>query len=119
MTLPVHDEEVLGKAYDRRLMGRLLTYLHPYWRQALTALGAIVVGALTQLAQPYLIKVAIDQHIAAGSPEGLDRLAAGDVIFPLRMGRLEIFGVDPPEGTDIACRIAIRAVDRYRVTVDA
>jgi ATP-binding cassette subfamily B protein len=70
-----HDEEVLGKAYDARLMRRLLTYLRPYWRQVLLALVAILVGAAGQLAQPYLIKMAIDQHIATGQLEGLDRLA--------------------------------------------
>jgi ATP-binding cassette, subfamily B, multidrug efflux pump len=70
-----HDEEVLGKAYDARLMRRLLTYLRPYWRQVLLALVAILAGAAGQLAQPYIIKTAIDQHIATGRLEGLDRLA--------------------------------------------
>jgi ATP-binding cassette subfamily B protein len=73
--MTAHDEEVLGKAYDARLMRRLLTYLRPYWRQVLLALLAILVGAAGQLAQPYLIKTAIDQHIATGRLEGLDRLA--------------------------------------------
>jgi phosphopantetheinyl transferase (holo-ACP synthase) len=50
---------------------------------------------------------------------GLDRLAEGDVIFPLRLGRLEVFGDDPPEGADCACRISIRSLERYRVNVDA
>ncbi|MBX6314734.1 MAG: polyketide synthase dehydratase domain-containing protein, partial [Isosphaeraceae bacterium] len=50
---------------------------------------------------------------------GLHQLAEGEVIFPLRLGTLEIFGDDPPEGTDLACRIAIRSVDRYRVRADA
>jgi ATP-binding cassette subfamily B multidrug efflux pump len=70
-----HDEEILGKAYDARLMRRLLTYLRPYWRQVLLALAAILAGAAGQLAQPYIIKTAIDQHIATGRLEGLDRLA--------------------------------------------
>ena len=73
--MTAHDEEVLGKAYDARLMRRLLTYLRPYWRQVLIALVAILVGAAGQLAQPYIIKTAIDQHIATGRLEGLDRLA--------------------------------------------
>ena len=37
-----HDEEVLGKAYDSRLMRRLLVYLRPYWRMTLFALVAIL-----------------------------------------------------------------------------
>ena len=39
-----HEEEALGKAYDSRLMKRLLEYLRPYrWRVILAlALVAIV-----------------------------------------------------------------------------
>jgi ATP-binding cassette subfamily B protein len=70
-----HEDEVLGKAYDARLMRRLLTYLVPYWRQVLLAIMAISVGACAALAQPYLVKVAIDQHIATGDLSGLDLLA--------------------------------------------
>jgi len=70
-----HDDEVLGKDYDARLMRRLLQYLRPYWRQVLVAFGAIVVGSAASLAQPYLIKLAIDRYIAVGRLEGLDRLA--------------------------------------------
>jgi ATP-binding cassette subfamily B protein len=71
-----HDDEILGKAYDAVLMRRLLAYLKPYWRQVAVAFLAIVVGAASALAQPYLIKVAIDDHIAAGRLEGLGGLAA-------------------------------------------
>ena len=73
--MSVHDEEILGKAYDARLMRRLLQYLRPYWRQVGVALGAILVGSAASLAQPYLIKVAIDRYIAAGRLDGLDRIA--------------------------------------------
>jgi len=72
----VHEEEILGKAYDARLMRRLLTYLRPYWRQVVIALVAIVAGSAAQLAAPYLIKTAIDRHIATAQLAGLDRLAA-------------------------------------------
>jgi ATP-binding cassette subfamily B multidrug efflux pump len=71
-----HDEEVLGKAYDSRLMRRLLQYLRPYWRQVLVALAAIVVGGAASLAQPYLIKVAIDRFVATRQADGLNGLAA-------------------------------------------
>jgi len=71
----LHDDEILGKAYDARLMRRLLQYLRPYWRQVGVALGAILVGSAASLAQPYLIKVAIDRYIAAGRLDGLDRIA--------------------------------------------
>jgi ATP-binding cassette subfamily B multidrug efflux pump len=71
-----HEEEVLGKAYDGRLMRRLLTYLWPYRGQVAVAFTAIVANALASLAQPYLIKIAIDRHIATGQLAGLNRLAA-------------------------------------------
>jgi hypothetical protein len=53
--MSTHEEEVLGKAYDARLMRRLLEYLRPYWLQVLIAFGAIVGASLLQLAQPYLM----------------------------------------------------------------
>src|SRR4030095_5824022 len=56
-------------------MRRLLQYLRPYWRQVAVALGAILVGSAASLAQPYLIKVAIDRYIAAGRLDCLDRIA--------------------------------------------
>ncbi len=71
----MQDDEILGKAYDGRLMRRLLGYLRPYWASVLVAFVAIIAGAAAALAQPYLMKVAIDQHIATGDLPGLDRLA--------------------------------------------
>jgi ATP-binding cassette subfamily B protein len=70
-----HDDEILGKAYDARLMRRLLVYLVPYWRQVALAATAILIGAGAALAQPYLVKVAIDGFIATGEVVGLGRLA--------------------------------------------
>jgi ATP-binding cassette, subfamily B, multidrug efflux pump len=71
-----HDEEILGKAYDARLMRRLLGYLWPYGRSVAVAFVAIILGSLAQLSLPYLIKIAIDRHIATGQLAGLGRLAA-------------------------------------------
>jgi acyl transferase domain-containing protein/phosphopantetheinyl transferase (holo-ACP synthase) len=52
---------------------------------------------------------------------GLDQFAdgEGDVIFPLRLGALSLYGDDPPEGTDVSCRIVIRGVSRHRVNAEA
>ena len=50
---------------------------------------------------------------------GLDRLPMGDVIFPLRLESLEIFGDDPAEGTDVACQISVSRLERHRVRVQA
>ncbi len=61
----IHEEEVLGKAYDSRLMKRLLTYLHPYRTQVVVALIAIVLKAGADVLGPYLTKVAIDKYLAS------------------------------------------------------
>jgi len=73
--MTIHDEEVLGKAYDARLMRRLLTYLKPYRGSVVIALLVIIGHSVLQLAQPYLMKLAIDQYIAAGDMAGLNRIA--------------------------------------------
>jgi ATP-binding cassette subfamily B multidrug efflux pump len=57
------EEEVLGKAYDSRLMKRLLVYLRPYKWQAGIALGSIVLKAGADVLGPYLTKVAIDRYL--------------------------------------------------------
>jgi ATP-binding cassette subfamily B multidrug efflux pump len=69
------DDEILGKAYDARLMRRLLHFLRPYGRQVALALVAIVVGSAASLVQPYLIKVAIDRYIGTRQLAGLNGLA--------------------------------------------
>lgn len=58
------EEEVLGKAYDSRLMKRLLVYLRPYKWQVALALAAIVLKAAADILGPYLTKVAIDRYLA-------------------------------------------------------
>lgn len=69
------EDEILGKAYDRRLMGRLMTYLRPY--RGLVALSIVLLTAafLLELAQPYLVKIAIDEHVKRGDTAGLARVA--------------------------------------------
>ena len=69
------DDEVLGKAYDARLMRRLLGYMRPYRAPIGLAFFSILGLSILQLAPPYLTKVAIDTHIAAGDVDGLTRLA--------------------------------------------
>jgi ATP-binding cassette subfamily B protein len=58
-----HDEEILGKAYDSRLMRRLLVYLRPYWRMTLFALVAILLFGILQAVPPYLLKVEVDRYL--------------------------------------------------------
>jgi ATP-binding cassette subfamily B protein len=69
------DEDVVGKAYDSRLMRRLLVYLRPYSTQALLALVAIIASSVLQLAQPYLMKLAIDRYIPSRDAAGMNQIA--------------------------------------------
>src|SRR5215472_15421392 len=59
------EEEVLGKAYDSRLMKRLLGYLRPYKWQVAVALGSIILKACADVSLPYLTKTAIDKYLAS------------------------------------------------------
>ena len=58
-----HEEEVLGKAYDARLMRRLLLYLRPYGGLTLFALGAILLYGVLQAVPTYLLKVEVDRYL--------------------------------------------------------
>jgi ATP-binding cassette subfamily B protein len=59
------DDDVVGKAYDGRLMRRLLTYLRPYKLQASISLAAILLKAGADVLGPYLTKVAVDRYMTA------------------------------------------------------
>lgn len=72
---PAYEEEVLGKAYDARLMARLLRHLRPY---ALPVAGAVLLLMLASglaVVGPYLTKIALDEAIPAGDASHLLRLA--------------------------------------------
>jgi ATP-binding cassette subfamily B protein len=73
--MSIHEEEILGKAYDATLMRRLLTYLRPYKLHVALALAAIISASVLQLAQPYLMKLAIDRYIGARDVGGVNRIA--------------------------------------------
>jgi ATP-binding cassette, subfamily B, multidrug efflux pump len=57
------DDEIVGKAYDARLMRRLLTYLRPYKVEVIIAVIAIVGKASLDVIGPYLTKTAIDKYL--------------------------------------------------------
>ncbi|HEV2349364.1 MAG TPA: ABC transporter ATP-binding protein [Terriglobia bacterium] len=71
-----HEEEVLGKAYDGRLMRRLLRYLRPYWFIAAAALAAILFYGVLQAAPPYLLKVEVDRYLDPSGRRQIPRFLA-------------------------------------------
>ena len=74
-TAHAHDD-VVGKAYDARLMRRLLAYLGPHLAAVAVAFAVILVSSLSELAQPWLTQIAIDRYIAVGNLPGLTQVAA-------------------------------------------
>ncbi|MGH9892513.1 MAG: ABC transporter ATP-binding protein, partial [bacterium] len=69
-----HKEEILGKAYDLRLIKRLWKFVLPYRGLFGFSLMFLPLQQALGLAQPYLMKVAIDRYIASMDLWGLGRL---------------------------------------------
>ena len=65
------EEEALGKAYDSRLMRRLLEYMRPYRMRVFLALALVAVVTPLELAPPYLFRQAIDNYLVPGTTGGL------------------------------------------------
>ncbi len=57
------DDEVLGKAFDLRLMRRLLRFLVPYWHMFMVCVLLTVILTGIQLGLPYITKIAIDEFL--------------------------------------------------------
>jgi ATP-binding cassette subfamily B protein len=70
-----HEEEALGRAYDARLMRRLLGYLGAYKGKALLATALGLAQSACEIVQPWLVKIAIDGDIAHGDFTGLTQVA--------------------------------------------
>jgi ATP-binding cassette, subfamily B, multidrug efflux pump len=69
------DDEALGKAYDARLMKRLLKYIRPYrWPVALAVLF-LLIGSLAQIATAFVTQHAIDTYISKGQADGFGWMA--------------------------------------------
>ena len=64
-----------GRAFDRRVVRRMLAYLRPYRGKMTLALLLVVITSLLALSIPYLIGVAIDNYIAVGDLPGLTRIS--------------------------------------------
>jgi ATP-binding cassette subfamily B multidrug efflux pump len=71
MTEEAQQEEILGKAYDLRLVRRLWYFIIPYKRLFYLSLALLPLQQAFGLAQPYLMKIGIDQYIAGKNLWGL------------------------------------------------
>ena len=87
------EEEILGKAYDGRLMRRLLTYLRPYKWHVVVALAAIILKSGLDVLGPYLTKIAVDKYLAksANSHSWIgDRLSSAPLVGIAQIGGLYV-----------------------------
>jgi len=69
------EDEILGKAYDARLMRRLLGYLRPYRWAVIGSILLLLLNAGADLLGPYFVKVAIDRYMTQGDLAGVARIA--------------------------------------------
>ncbi|MEK6562148.1 MAG: ABC transporter transmembrane domain-containing protein, partial [Candidatus Binatota bacterium] len=69
------EQEIFGKAYDLKLIQRLWRFMLPYKRLFWFAMLLVPLQQLFGLAQPYIMKVAIDGYIAGANLWGLQGVA--------------------------------------------
>ena len=69
------DEEVLGKVYDARLVRRLLQFVRPEARLIALSIACMFAVMGASLAQPWIVKRLIDEHVLRSNPQGVARLA--------------------------------------------
>src|SRR6516225_5468836 len=79
----MQEEEVLGKAYDSRLMRRLITYLRPYKSYVALALSLILLESGLEVTFPWLTKISIDRYIRVGNMTGLAFVASVYIVLLL------------------------------------
>ena len=73
----IYEEEIAGKAYDTTLLRRFARYVVPYRLSIMVVMLILPLVAACRLAQPWIIKLAIDSHITTGKLAGLGSLALG------------------------------------------
>lgn len=73
---PIREEEALGKAYDARLMRRLLSYLGAYRLQVAAAVVMLIAASGLELVGPWLTKIALDRAVPTADTGLLGTLAA-------------------------------------------
>jgi len=89
----IYEDEIVGKAYDRRLLWRFAGYLRPYLGLVGAVLCILPLTTAAKLAQPWLIKLAIDNHIVTGDLAGLPQIAVWFLLLILAESLLSFLEV--------------------------
>ena len=76
MAVHFQEDEILGKAYDARLMRRLLGYVRPYIGLVALSVVLLLLSSAASLTGPYLVRIGIDRYITPGRLSGLGSLTA-------------------------------------------
>ncbi|MBI5747754.1 MAG: ABC transporter ATP-binding protein [Nitrospinae bacterium] len=76
MQANLHEDEIIGKAYDAKLMRRLLGFFKPYQKQLTISILLLIIISILNLSGPYLTKIAIDNYILTGDWSGLNFVMA-------------------------------------------
>jgi len=89
----IYEDEIVGKAYDRKLLLRFAAYLRPYLWLVAAVIAILPLTTAAKLAQPWLIKLAIDNHIIKGDLAGLPLVAGGFLLLILAESLLSFLEV--------------------------
>ena len=90
----IYEEEIAGKAYDTRILSRFARYVLPYRTSIIAVMLILPLVAACRLAQPWIIKLAIDGHITTGRMAGLETIAlafTGILLLESLLSFLEVF----------------------------
>jgi ATP-binding cassette subfamily B multidrug efflux pump len=115
----LHEEEILGKAYDARLMRRLLTYVRPYRWMTAGSVGMILLSSVFQLIGPLATAVAIDLFVRPPQARAATLSSASLVVRDALLAR----GIDPArvqlQGLAVVAVVFVAAVALTFVTLYA
>ncbi|MCB0073062.1 MAG: hypothetical protein KDE20_16440, partial [Caldilineaceae bacterium] len=100
------EDDILGKAYDAKLVGRLLEFMQPYRTQLIIAVILMVISSIMSVAGPWIVGKAIDDGIRLGD------------MRTLRMWTLFFLGASLVEWVTNRSRIAIMAFVGTKVVAD-
>ena len=90
----IFEEEIAGKAYDTVILKRFAAYVKPYRTAMAVVLVILPLVAACRLAQPWIIKMAIDDHIITARLSGLEGVAAlflGILLTESLLSYLEVY----------------------------